>query len=46
MKLTRREIIRNLAEQGYFPAKFGFRAVMDMVRECEAWQAHRLERAA
>jgi len=45
MKLTRHEIIRELAAQGYFPAKFGFRAVIDMVREFEAWQTRKLGRA-
>lgn len=42
MKLTRYEIIRQLARQGYFPGKFGFRAVIDMVKEFERWHAKRL----
>ena len=46
MKLTRHEIIRQLFRQGYFPGKFGFRAVIDMVREIEVWQDRRFERAA
>lgn len=46
MKLTRHEIIRQLFRQGYFPGKFGFRAVIDMVREFEAWQARKFGRAA
>lgn len=46
MKLTRHEIIRQLFRQGYFPGKFGFRAVIDMVLAFEAWQNRRFERAA
>lgn len=41
MKLSRKEIVEELARQGYFPGKWGFRAVIDMVREFERRQAKR-----
>ena len=36
--LKRKEVIRQLACQGCFPGKWGFRYVIERVRDFEAWQ--------
>lgn len=38
MKLTRHEIIEEIVvNQGFWPCKWGFREVIDRVRNFEAW---------
>ena len=40
-RLSRHEVVEALAYGGIFPAKYGFRAVIQRVQEFERWQAGR-----